>query len=317
MRITNRRQFLAETSAAIAISVAATASAAEKKVSRKLTIDLCCGPIGVKATQAKAIEYAAKYGFESVEANVGFLVKASAAELEATMAELASKRLVWGSAGMPVDFRTSDAKFRDGLAALPAAAAALRRAGGKRMSTWISPAHDELPYADNLRQHATRLKEVAKVLGDQGLRFGLEYVGPKTSWTARKYPFIHNMAQMKELIAAINEPNVGFVLDSWHWYTAHETAADLRTLKGSDVIAVDLNDAPTGRAIDEQIDSQRELPAATGVIDVATFLSTLVEIGCDAPVRAEPFNQPLRSMPAEQALAVTAAAMKKAFAQIK
>ena len=34
------------------------------------------------------------------------------------------------------------------------------------------------------------------------------------------------MAEMKDLIAAINRPNVGFVLDSWHWYTAGEGEAE-------------------------------------------------------------------------------------------
>ena len=100
-------------------------------------------------------------------------------------------------------------------------------------------------------------REVGKVLGDHGVRLGLEYVGPKTSWSATRYPFIHTMAEMRELIAAIDQPNVGLVLDSWHWYTAHETAADLLRLKGSDVVCCDLNDAPAGVPIDEQKDLAR------------------------------------------------------------
>jgi sugar phosphate isomerase/epimerase len=82
------------------------------------------------------------------------------------------------------------------------------------------------------------------------------------------------------------------------------------------VVACDLNDAPAGIDIDQQLDGRRELPAATGVIDLKAFLSALVEIGYDGPIRAEPFNQPLRDMPDEQALAATAAAMKKAFALV-
>jgi sugar phosphate isomerase/epimerase len=56
---------------------------------------------------------------------------------------------------------------------------------------------------------------------------------------------------------------------------------------------------------------------ATGVIDLAAFLNTLTELGCDAPVRCEPFNAALRAMPPEQALAATIAAMKKAFDLIR
>ena len=80
---------------------------------------------------------------------------------------------------------------------------------------------------------------------------------------------------MKELIAEIGRPNVGFVLDSWHWYTSGETRKDLLTLRGNQVVSVDLNDAPTGVPVDQQVDSKRELPAATGVIDVRNFLGAL------------------------------------------
>ena len=70
------------------------------------------------------------------------------------------------------------------------------------------------------------------------------------------------------------------------------------------------------KAVDEQMDGSRELPAATGVIDLKSFLGALVQIGYDGPVRAEPFNKKLRDMDNEPAMAATAAAMKKAFALV-
>lgn len=313
----HRRRFLRLGAAALAgAALGQSASALQSAGNRKMTIDLCCGRIGVKATQAEAIAYAAQYEFESVEPDIGFLAKASPGELDQILGRMKSQHLVWGAAGLPVDFRKDDQIFEAGLESLRQAAPALERAGVTRIGTWISPAHDELSYKDNFRQHRDRLREVARILGDSGLRFGLEYVGPKTSWSAKRYPFIHTMAGMKKLIAEIGWDNVGLVLDSWHWYTAHESKADLESLTNHDIVAVDLNDAPAGLAVDEQIDSRRELPMATGVIDVKTFLNTLNALGCDAPVRAEPFNAALRKMPPEQALAATAAAMKKAFARI-
>ncbi len=185
------------------------------------------------------------------------------------------------------------------------------------MSTWLSPCDDKLTYTANFQQHATRLREVAKVLADQGVRFGLEYVGPKTLWSSKRYPFIHSMAEMKDLLAAIGQDNVGFVLDSWHWYTAGETQDDLLTLTNKDIVACDLNDAPVGVTIDQQIDSRRELPAATGVIDLKAFLGALVAIGYDGPVRAEPFNKTLNDMNDDDAIAATAAALRTAFALVE
>jgi sugar phosphate isomerase/epimerase len=65
------------------------------------------------------------------------------------------------------------------------------------------------------------------------------------------------------------------------------------------------------------VDSARELPLATGVIDVPAFLRALAAIGYDGPVRAEPFNEPLRKMPPAEAVAATAVAMKRAMSMIE
>ena len=69
--------------------------------------------------------------------------------------------------------------------------------------------------------------------------------------------------------------------------------------------------------MDEQIDNRRGLPCATGVIDLKGFLGGLVKIGYDGPIVAEPFDRTLSKRPKEEAVAATAAAMKKAFALVE
>jgi sugar phosphate isomerase/epimerase len=293
---------------------AADEPAPERK--RKMTIDLVCGNLGVRADLPTAIGLAKTHGFESVAPDAGFLGKLSDSQLQELCDDLKAKGLTWGATGLQVDFRGDDSAFRNGMRTLPDFARALQRAGAGRVGTWIRPAHDRLTYLANFRQHAQRLREVAGVLGDHGLRIGLEYVGPKTSWTAMRFPFIHTMAEMKELIAEIGRDNVGLVLDSWHWYNAGETDADIRSLSARDVVACDLNDAPAQFPVDQQRDLVRELPAATGIIDLKSFLNALAAIGYDGPVRAEPFNATLRSMPPDAAVATTARALKRAFARI-
>jgi sugar phosphate isomerase/epimerase len=288
----------------------------DERPARKFTMDLVCGNLGVSAKLPEAIALAHRFGFESVAPDIGFLRSISDSQLSELRDGLKAKNLVWGAAGLSVDFRGGQASFEKGLTSLADEAAALRRAGATRIGTWISPAHKDLTYLANFKQHAARLRDVGKVLGDHGVRLGLEYVGPKTSWTAMRYPFIHTMAEMRELIAAIDQPNIGLVLDSWHWYTAHETEADLLALKGPDVICCDLNDAPAGIPTDLQKDFVRDLPCATGVIDLKTFLNALAKIGYDGPIRAEPFKAELRRMPAEEAVGLTAKAMKQAFALV-
>jgi sugar phosphate isomerase/epimerase len=314
----NRRQFINQTAfASLAGSalLGGLANAAEA-TQRKMTMDLVCGNLGVSANQREAIELAARHGFESVGADGAFLAGLSDEPMAELKSFMKAKGIVFGAAGLPVEFRRDDARFEEGLKGLPKFAAGLRRAGVDRAATWLMPCSDTLPYLRNFRQHAARLREVAKILKEEGSRLGLEYVAPKTSWVSRRYPFIHTMAEMKELIADINTGNVGFVLDSWHWWHAGDSAADILTLKGGEVIAVDLNDAPAGIPKDQQQDGKRELPCATGVIDVGAFLKALNQIGYDGPVRAEPFNQAVNKMPKEEACEAAAGALKKAFALV-
>ena len=312
----SRRQCLAGIvagglTAALAPPLGAQETAAPR---RRMTRDLVCGNLGVRATQREAIDLAARYGFESVWPDAAELGRLESAAVQDLRAEMKAKRLVFGAGFLPTDFRRDDATFARSLAELPAFAQSLERAGVRRVGTWLPPASDTLTYRQNFALHARRLREVARILGDHGLRLGLEYVAPRTAWVPRHYPFLHTMAETRELIAEIGAGNVGLVLDSWHWYHAGDSAADIAALGNGDVVAVDLNDAPSGVPKEQMVDSSRELPLATGVIDVAAFLGALVAIGYDGPGRAEPFNEALRKLPREEAVAATAQAMKRAFA---
>ena len=306
----NRRQYLTVSAATIALATATNARAAATE--RKFTIDLRWGSIGVKANQQEAIELADKHGFESVAASPQALAKLSDSESADLVADLKQRGLVWGSSGLPVEFRQDETRFADDLAKLPELAAALRRAGVTRMGTWIMPCHDELTYRTNFKQHAIRLRQVATILNDHGLRFGLEYVGTMTLRNSRRFPFLHTMKETAELHDAIGVNNMGFILDSWHWYCAGESADDIRALSAEKIVGCDLNDAPKGKAVEEQLDNHRELPMATGVIDTKAFIEAIVEVGYDGPVRAEPFNQALNKMDNAEACEATSKALHKA-----
>lgn len=311
----DRRHFLKSAAcASVGLATLGSLAADAAKPARQFKLCLACGPIGVPDDPQRVLGWASEFGFEAIEPAPQFLARLSGAALKDYRAAMSARNLVWGAAGLPLDFRGTDAAFSESLKALPDFARALQRAGVTRTATWLSPSHKSLTYVANFRQHARRLREAAGVLGDHGLRLGLEYVGPKTAWSANRFPFIHTMAEMKDLHAEIGRENVGFLLDSWHWYTAQETGADLLSLRSSDVVLCHLNDAPVGVPVDQQQDNRRGLPCATGVIDVKTFLSAMLQIGYDGPVVCEPFSQELRQMTPEQAIGAVAAAMKKAVA---
>ncbi len=290
--------------------------APDSQESRLFKLDLCGAKVGIDASQEQLIDLAQKYGFGAVEPLVWDLKSCDQAKFDVLNEKLKAANLVWGAADLPVEFRTTDEKFQEDLKHLPVIAKALQTAGVTRIGTGIMPCSDSLTYRANFREHSTRLKEIAQVLEQHGLRLGLEYLGTKSLWTSMRFPFIHTMAETKELIAVIGQNNVGFVLDSWHWTMAGENADSIRSLKNEEVIAVDLSDAPAGLELGQQDDNVRELPMATGVIDIKSFLQSLIDIKYDGPVRAEPYCEAVNKLDNDAAAMATAEALKKAIATV-
>ncbi|MBQ38532.1 MAG: sugar phosphate isomerase/epimerase family protein [Candidatus Latescibacteria bacterium] len=269
------------------------------------------GAIGVKVDGLQqGLSLAAKHGFAGYHFGIGEAHELGVSQVR-ELSEAAGVRL--SAFGFPLDFRSDEAAFEQDLAALPALAETAVGLDVKRTATWITPASDELNFADNLAFHARRLQPAAAILAAHDIRLGLEYVGPKTSRDGKKHEFVHTMDQMSDLCAAVGD-NCGYLLDAWHWYTAHEDASHLQRLSPEQVVDVHVNDAPEG-AVDEQLDNRRCLPGETGVIDIATFLGSLKQIGYDGPVMVEPFSQTVRDMDADAACAATGTALSKVWAQ--
>jgi sugar phosphate isomerase/epimerase len=283
---------------------------------RKFYTVLSLGRLGFKSTVPESLDLAVKHGFEGIDPDPDYFASLGDDGLKRLLDQMQGKQLKFGVAGLPVEFRKDEAAFSEGLKKLPSTADVLRRAGVMHVSTWVLPFSNQLTYMQNFRQHAYRLRQCAQVLADRDQKLGLEYVAPRTLWRSQRHPFLHTMSEMKELIVAIGTNNVGFQLDSWHWFNAQETAADVLSLRSTDVLTVDLNDAPRGLSLDQYQDDHRELPAATGVIPVKQFLDALVGIGYDGSIQAEPFNAALRALPVDQACANTATAIGKAFSEI-
>jgi len=310
----NRRSFTRRLLSVAALTALPTVAAPASP--RRMTLDLTPGAVGISGDLAEMIRLAHAHGFESVQPDHGYLARQDADGLARTLDQLQRANLKWGAAGLPVEFRQSDDAFQKDISALPQAAAALQKSGVTRIGTWLRPSHQELEYAANLELHARRLRQTARILRDHGLRLGLEYVGTPSLRTKVRHPFVHRLSQAQELIRAIDVPGTGLILDSWHWWTAEDSADDLKRLRNSDVVAVDLNDAPAGVPLAEQQDNRRELPLATGVIPVRAFLEALIEIAYDGPVRAEPFNAPLNQLDNDAAAAAVVASLKKAMALV-
>ncbi|MBC6995233.1 TIM barrel protein [Neolewinella lacunae] len=277
----------------------------------KFRISLKADAIGVGGTAGELLDAAIRHGYGALSVPAHWLENWTGSQKATFAAKAKDNDIAWGANGLPVEFRKSAEQFRADLGALPAHAKNLREIGVTRIGTWILPSHSTLSYNQNLAEHADRLRDAARILGGEGLSLGLEYIGTTALRHANRFAFLSSGMELRELIAAIGEPNVGVILDSYHWYTARETPEDLLQWSNEEIVAVDLNDANAQLSLDAQTDTARELPGATGVIDLNGFLQALVKIGYDGPLRAEPFSRTLNAMDDDLAIAATFAALKR------
>jgi len=273
-------------------------------------INLNTGIIGVQANLEQTLTYAQQHGFSGIDISIAEVADLAEKEsIASVQARFDKANIRFGGWGLPVNYRQDEATWQAGLAELPRYAATAQSLGCDRCYTFIMPCSDELDFGANFAFHVQRLQPIAQILSDHGIRFGLEFVGPKTLRDLHKYDFVHSLDGIRALNAAIGTVNMGILVDSYHLYTSHSSLDDLHKVPSAEIVNVHVNDAPLGLEIDEQLDDVRDLPGATGVIDLSGFLQALQKVGYDGPIAAEPFSQRLRDLPDSEAVAETGEAM--------
>ena len=275
--------------------------------------NLNCGALGHKASFEETVALAREFGFGGVDLDGAYLLRQGG---QAARELLAQHGLQAGGCSFGVAFREKDSEeaWARSLGELAQQAKLAAEAGGARFYTWVPPASDSLSFRQQYERFLNRIRPAAAILAGFGQRLGLEFIGPVTLRSGKKYGFLYSMDGMRAASASMGA-NVGLLLDGWHWYTCQATLTDLEQLEPGDVVYVHLNDAPAGIPVNEQIDNRRELPGATGVIDLSGFLRRLQKSGYDGPVTVEPFNEKLKALPLREAVKATAESLNKVFQQ--
>lgn len=236
------------------------------------------------------LEAAQISGFRGIEVPAGAF-----GTLEA--AREAGKRLKdigmrFGLIMAPCDlYKVDDFTFQRALGTFGKWAERAKLAGCDRAYNHIWPGSNFHEYDDNMEWHYGRLKAVFETLDSAGIMYGLEYMGCKTVQKSFRYPFISNLSGILQLIQSVS-PKIGFVFDAFHWYCSGVGKEEINYVIGhtESLINVHLADADPSLSREEQIDNQRELPMASGVIDSASILRELAANQYDGPVIIEPMS---------------------------
>lgn len=270
----------------------------------------------VRVPFARQLELAGANGFDALDLPVSVLRRAARDGSIERIGELfAARGLRCGGWMLPFDYQAPRSDLGGDLRRLRPVARVAGELAGPWCYYWIEPTSEELTFAQNTAMQAQRLRAIADVLGEYGCRLGLEPIGPKTLRLAARYEFVHSIPMALELLRAVDRPNVGLLLDCFHWHTSHGDLGQLTSLSASQVVYVHINDAVAGVPVDEQLDDVRRLPGTSGVIDLTGFLGALAQIGYDGPVAVEPFDASFASLPADARVRVAAESLRTAFAR--
>lgn len=237
---------------------------------------------------------AAKVGFPGTDVMLDAAMQAGVSSTRDLLAQLNLKPAVFD---FPVEFRKDDATFESGLPKLKQAAAFASAIGCPRMVTYIMSSSNT-PKEELRATFHKRFSEAARILADSNVRLGLEFLGPLHIRKQFPHEFIWQMTEMLEFAESCG-PNVGLLLDAWHWHTSGATTKDIVRAGKQRIVHVHFDDAPN--LPPEQIrDNERLLPGE-GVINLVGFLQALKQIGYTDALSVEVFGRNLKSYTPEQA----------------
>jgi len=156
--------------------------------------------------------------------------------------------------------------------------------------------------------------KVAKILGDHGQRFGVEYLGPKTSWTAGRHTFIHTMAMTKAFALVDQQPVYrSRPCSGWHGRLSIDRGREDESQDAS-YCRVEPSPGP-GRIVDGMVvyepgaQGSQELHGSHGTAHGSQTVICGVEEGNSAPRR----NQLHCWQPIELAVSITTAVRTNSF----
>ena len=251
--------------------------------------NLSASSLGVSGRQSELIELALTYGFRGFDIDMSQHARqAQIRGLEHANRFIVSADIRIGSFQLPVRWQGDDSVYREDLSKLSQVAEVAAAINAFGCITTVMPACDDRPYHENFEFHRRRFSEIAGVLAPFGIRLGLGLLAPAHHREGHQFQFISSPDALLTLMKTVGAPNVGAVVDLWHWHVGGGSFDQLRELTAEQIVLVRMADVPADVPLDGIQDEQRLLPGATGVVDAQSVLSLLDDIGYRGPISAYP-----------------------------
>lgn len=239
------------------------------------------------------IEISARAGFQGVEFSMDEAARYAEQKSVQALRDLFQRKGVSPAQWMfGAPFMAPDGEFEGALCRLAPTLSVAQQLEA-RTAMVVLPFRTALPIAQARATLIHQLKRSARLCADHGIRLALEFIGLRFQ-SPGETDFIIDLRQTLDLIHEIDEPNVGVMIDLFHFYTGGSEISDLRSMSGSLLYMIHLDDAPAGDP-GTLTDSMRVLPGR-GVIGVKDVLRECAQLGYKGFASLELFGEELRSM---------------------
>jgi len=179
-----------------------------------------------------------------------------------------------------------------------------RAVGAPAIVVVPGPRADGVTNGDVVRVTVEALRTLSEI-GGPGVGLAFEFLGPP--WCS-----VRTLDVALEIIDAVDRPNVGLVLDSFHFYAGGSRLEDIALVPVEKLFVAHINDAePVER--EELTDAHRLYPSG-GVIPLVDIFGSLAHAGFDGVVSVELFRPEYWERPAPE---VAKTARAKALAVLR
>ena len=308
-----RRDFLEH--AALVTAVLATTRRAHAAEAMFVSLN---GAVTRSVSGIDKVKLAAKVGYGGVDWDFGPMKAAGVDATKTLFADLKIRPTIANlPMARPLPFGGEQAAFQQALTQLAEDAAFSAAIGCHKMMV-VLPATSPIAKDEQRKVVRDRLAAISEVLQKPSVRLGIEFLGVQQFRVGREgapppIPFIWNLPEAAAL-AKDSGPNIGVILDVWHWHHSGSTIDDIVAAGKDRIVHVHVSDAKAQPA-EEVRDNQRVMPGE-GVINLVGFFQALKTIGYNDGVSPEPLGRVPQEMSPEEgaklALDTTLAVMKKA-----
>lgn len=251
------------------------------------------GQVGRTETVFEYAPYCEKYGVNAV--NLTSRELASPEVFREADKCIHAHGLTWGMLNMPIDSFSedlSDEDFAKGLETLKRWADMTADSDAKHCYNHIWNGSNLRTYKEQREWVIERTQKIFEVLDPYNIHYGFEFLGVVPLRNSFKYPFFNGITGALSVADAVS-PRMGFVFDTYHWYTGHD--CDMGDLYYAAehvdrLVNFHVNDGIAGVPREKQEDMERAMPMTTGVIDSKAAYDLFKSRGYEGLILCEPMT---------------------------